>query len=272
MKRITRLTIQAALWLFIGTIIWLNQDANIEILHENFVVLLFQIMLISVLIYYAAPNLLFQKKHVHFAVFSMVLIGISVWILSLLFHMPLEEAQPIGRPEMGPPPRPEMKKPPTHYLLHTLILAITYVLALSIEVYNYLKQKEKETIKAQNINLQNELKLLKSQINPHFLFNSLNNIYTLAGIDSGKTQKSIIHLSDMLRYVLYECDQETVPLKKEIEYIENYLKLFALKSSKTYPISTNYNITNNSATIAPMLLIPFIENALKHREANNNSN
>ncbi|MFY0712931.1 histidine kinase [Seonamhaeicola sp. NFXS20] len=271
MNRTIRLIIQSGLWLIIGNIIWLNQDANIEILKENLVVLMFQILLISALIYFAAPKLLFEKKHLLFAVFSILLIGLFVWVLSHIFHAPLEEVQPAIRPEMRPHPTPEMrprplemKKPPTHYLLYSLILSITYVLALSIEVYSYLKQKEKETIKALNVNLQNELKLLKSQINPHFLFNSLNNIYTLAGIDSNKTQKSIIHLSDMLRYVLYECDQETVPLKKEIEYIENYLKLFTLKSSKTYPISTEFTISNHAATIAPMLLIPFIENALKH--------
>ncbi|APY11923.1 hypothetical protein BWZ22_12095 [Seonamhaeicola sp. S2-3] len=271
MNKTIRLIIQAGLWLVIGNIIWLNQDADVEILKENLVVLIFQILLISALIYFAAPKLLFKKKHLLFAVFSILLIGVSVWFLTNTFGMPLEEVQPKIRPEMRPhrapemrPPPLEMKKPPTQYLLYSLILSITYVLALSVEVYSYLKQKEKETINALNINLQNELKLLKSQINPHFLFNALNNIYTLAGIDSGKTQKSIIHLSDMLRYVLYECDQETVPLKKEIEYIENYLKLFALKSSKTYPISIKLNITNHAATIAPMLLIPFIENALKH--------
>ena len=70
----------------------------------------------------------------------------------------------------------------------------------------------------------------------------------------------------MLRYVLYECDQEAVPLKKEVAYIENYLKLFSLKSSKKYPITTDFNILDNTITIPPMLLIPFIENALKHSD------
>lgn len=265
MNKIKRLVIEVVLWLAIGIIIWLNQDTSPEILKENLVIFLFQIILVGSLIYFGAPKLLFKEKYVLFALYSIALIAISVWALSFLFSMQFAGSPPIGGSEFGPPhPPPEMRRPPSHYMLHTLVLTIAYILATVIESFIYLKKKEEETIKAKNINLQNELKLLKSQINPHFLFNSLNNIYTLAGIDSNKTQKSIINLSDMLRYVLYECDQDSVPLKKEVEYIENYLKLFALKSSMEYPISADFNISNDNILIAPMLLIPFIENALKH--------
>ena len=113
-------------------------------------------------------------------------------------------------------------------------------------------------------NIKNELKLLKSQINPHFLFNSLNNIYALSAIDTNKTQQSITYLSDMLRYVLYECETPFVIIKKEVKYIEDYIKLYSLKSSKKYPIETSFNITDSTIQIAPMLLIPFVENAFKH--------
>ncbi|WP_240475151.1 sensor histidine kinase [Neotamlana sedimentorum] len=190
---------------------------------------------------------------------------VLAFIITDIFRMPMEPHHPINNmPAPAPPHESGPRQPPSHYLFNLLIMGIAYSIALALEVFNHLKKKEAETIKALNVNLQNELKLLKSQINPHFLFNSLNNIYTLAGIDAGKTQKSIINLSDMLRYVLYDCEQETVPIKKEVEYIENYLKLFALKSSKTYPISTTLNIESNAILVAPMLFIPFIENALKH--------
>lgn len=264
MNRIIRLIVQAFLWLVIGIIIWLNQEANADIFKENLVVFVFQLFLISGLIYLIAPNLLFKKKHVLFTIISVALVMASAFVLTHIFSAPIEPHQPINDFDFGPPPRPEQRKPPSHFLFNLLILSIAYILALTVEVFNHLKKKEAETIKAKNVNLQNELKLLKSQINPHFLFNSLNNIYTLAGIDSNKTQKSIINLSDMLRYVLYECDQETVPIKKEVEYIENYLKLFALKSSKDYPISTKLNIANSDIPVAPMLFIPYVENALKH--------
>lgn len=127
-----------------------------------------------------------------------------------------------------------------------------------------LQKKEQETILIKNEALQSELKLLKSQINPHFLFNTLNNIYALAALDANKTQQSISYLSDMLRYVLYECERPYVSPQKEVTYIENYLKLFSLKSSKQYPIKLDSQIVDRSVSIAPMMLIPFVENAIKH--------
>lgn len=274
MNKIIRLIAQVSLWLIIGIIIWLNQESNPDLVQENLVVFFFQIVLISTLIYLIAPKLLFKKKYALFTIVSVALVMASAYILTSIFAMPLEPHQPINGFDFGRPPGPDQgpRRPPSHFLFNLLILSIAYILAVTVEVFNHLKKKEAETIKARNVNLQNELKLLKSQINPHFLFNSLNNIYTLAGIDSNKTQKSIINLSDMLRYVLYECDQETVPLKKEIKYIENYLKLFALKSSKDYPISTKLNISNSSIPVAPMLFIPFIENALKHSNIDDRDN
>ena len=269
MNRINRLIIQSALWLVVGIIIWLNQDALKDILIENLVSFAFQILLIAGLIYFTAPKLLFKRKFVLFAIVSIIAVVSFSFISSSLFSIPLETQELLNRPEFRPPPEfgnspRELRRPPSKFLMQFLMLTVSYIVAIIVEAFIFLKAKEEETVLSNNINLQNELKLLKSQINPHFLFNSLNNIYTLAGIDSNKTQKSIINLSDMLRYVLYECDQETVLLKKEIEYIENYLKLFALKSSKTYPISIELNVSHSAIPVAPMLFIPYVENALKH--------
>ncbi len=265
MNKLKRLLIQAVLWLVIGIIIWLNQDATQDILTENLVAFAFQISLIGGLIYYAGPQLLFKQKYVLFAILSVLAIVVSSYILSNLFGLPIEGPRPLNEMGLRPPPH-ELRKPPSKFLMHILMLSVSYILAIVIEGFIYLKTKEEETIKNRNENLQTELKLLKSQINPHFLFNSLNNIYALSAIDSEKTQQSISYLSDMLRYVLYECEQEVVPLKKEIDYIKNYLKLYSLKSSKNYPITTEFNILNNTVSIAPMLFIPFIENALKHSD------
>jgi LytS/YehU family sensor histidine kinase len=157
-----------------------------------------------------------------------------------------------------------IRKPPSKFFINLLLISIACVVATLVEIFLFAQRKEEEIVINKNEALQTELKLLKSQINPHFLFNALNNIYALSAIDSGKTQKSISYLSDMLRYVLYECEQEIVPLYKEIDYIENYIKLFSLKSSKTYPITTTFSIENQNVQIVPMLLIPFLENALKH--------
>lgn len=286
MNKIKRLISQALFWFLVWFILWLNDQSNDRFVETNSFVFVLQVLLIFGLIYFAAPKLLFKKKQFYFVIFSVALVSISAYFSSDLFLRPPNEHFPIGPPDV-PPPHLEQIYPPEgidgmrqgkgpnpipQFVINLLMLSMAYILAILVEAYLFVKKTEEEVILTKNEKLQNELKLLKSQINPHFLFNSLNNIYTLAGIDSNRTQKSIINLSDMLRYVLYECDQETVPLKKEVEYIENYLKLFALKSSKNYPISTKLNIENNSIPVAPMLFIPFVENAIKHSNIDDREN
>lgn len=168
---------------------------------------------------------------------------------------------PQGRPpgRAGRPP-----SAPPQIFINFLVLGFAYVIAVFIETFSFAQKKEEEIVKNKNESLKTELKLLKSQINPHFLFNSLNNIYALSTLNSQKTQESIGYLSEMLRYVLYECEQERVPLEKELVYIKNYLKLFSLKSSKSYPIEVDFQVLDETVKVAPMLFIAFVENALKH--------
>ncbi len=124
-----------------------------------------------------------------------------------------------------------------------------------------IKEQESALLKSEHLNW---LKFLKSQINPHFLFNTLNNIYTLSMLKSDQTPDMILKLSNMLRYILYECsDKDKVPIAKEVAYIRNYIDLQLLKDSEIKNIHFEEGIKDNVA-IAPMLLIPFIENSFKH--------
>lgn len=109
-----------------------------------------------------------------------------------------------------------------------------------------------------------ELKLLKAQLNPHFLFNTLNNLYGLSVVKSDKLPNLMLKLSDLLRYSLYDTKDKFVPLEKEITYLENYMSLenIRLEDKTDIKFSKNGNLT--SKQIAPMLLIVFVENAFKH--------
>jgi len=119
------------------------------------------------------------------------------------------------------------------------------------------KELEKQNIKT-------ELALLRAQINPHFLFNTLNNINSFATQNSEKTSYAIIKLSEIMRYMLYEANGERVLLDKEIQYIRNFLELHKLRYKNNSFIK--FTVTGNTANIfiSPMLFIPFIENAFKH--------
>lgn len=109
-----------------------------------------------------------------------------------------------------------------------------------------------------------EVKLLKMQINPHFLFNALNNIYSQAVLEESKVADSIHKLSGLLRYALYDCDAEEVPLIKEVEYIDNYIDLQGLKGDSLDAVELRVEGNITQSKLAPMVLISFIENAFKH--------
>jgi two-component system, LytTR family, sensor kinase len=111
--------------------------------------------------------------------------------------------------------------------------------------------------------LKAELAYLKNQINPHFLFNSLNNIYVQARTAPNDASESILQLSDLLRYQLYDCTKDRVNLNDEIEYLENYLKIDKLRKTRA-ELDFEVHGTPNGVKVAPFLFIPFIENALKH--------
>ncbi len=116
----------------------------------------------------------------------------------------------------------------------------------------------------ENETMQSELRFLKSQINPHFLFNTLNSLYALTLKKSDKAPDIVIKLSEMMRYMLYECNEPKVPLRKEINYLQNYLDLERLRQREGIDISLDVEGRVQDQQIAPLLLIPFLENSFKH--------
>ena len=109
-----------------------------------------------------------------------------------------------------------------------------------------------------------ELTWLKSQLNPHFLFNTLNNISSLTQIDPDKAQESIGQLSDLLRYALYDSDKDLVPLAGEIDFMNNYIGLMSLRCNEMTTVEKDFSIQAGDAMVAPLLFISLVENAFKH--------
>jgi len=123
-------------------------------------------------------------------------------------------------------------------------------------------QNEKNELQRQS--LQSELNFLKSQINPHFLFNTLNSLYALTLKKSDKAPEIVLRLSEMMRYMLYECNEPKVHLSKEINYVKNYLEMEKLRHGEKYKIDLNIEGNINGQMITPLLFIPFLENSFKH--------
>ena len=142
--------------------------------------------------------------------------------------------------------------------------AVLFVSSVYFNVKNR-KSKDEEMLQLKNQSLEAEKKFLKSQINPHFLFNTLNNLYSLASQRSEKTADAIQQLSEILRYTIYDSESKWVTLQKELEYIRHYIKLQSLKDDGfAERITLETKSANERLQIPPMLLLPFIENAFKH--------
>jgi sensor histidine kinase YesM len=112
--------------------------------------------------------------------------------------------------------------------------------------------------------VETELSMLKSQLNPHFLFNTLNNISSLVQIDADAAQESIGQLSDLLRYSLYDSNQKKMPIEREIEFMNNYIDLMRLRCNELTEVKVDMPLPERKVDIAPMLFISLIENAFKH--------
>lgn len=144
------------------------------------------------------------------------------------------------------------------------ILAFVSGIAFSIKLVRFsIRQKlaEQELLKKK---LELELQFLKAQSNPHFLFNTLNNIYGLARKNSDKTADAVIKLSNLLRYMLYETAHQSIEIEKEIQIIYDYIELEKLRYSNKLMVTFDHSIDPSQKRITPLLLLPFVENAFKH--------
>jgi two-component system LytT family sensor kinase len=143
-------------------------------------------------------------------------------------------------------------------------LGFTFFVGTSVSLFEQtskLRENEKSLMEEK---LNTELKLLKAQINPHFIFNALNNIYSLTYMKASSAPESVLSLSEMLRYVFYDCNKDRVPLSSEIKYIENFTAFQRMKSDSEQHIHFDIECDSKQVPIAPMLFIPFIENAFKY--------
>lgn len=167
-----------------------------------------------------------------------------------------------------PPPPPFDRHIPPQYIFYLRDMAsLIFCAGLSVAIRMSMRwsEAEEERREAVKSRTEAELKNLRNQMNPHFLLNTLNNIYALIAFDTEKAQQAVQELSKLLRYVLYDNQQIFVPLSKEIEFIRNYIELMRIRMSPLVRIETRFDVKPDSQTlIAPLIFISLIENAFKH--------
>ena len=171
----------------------------------------------------------------------------------------------------GHPGEPRMRHhdgPPAFRADHDIIALVILILmfGMNLGVKGYFKNRtdQRKIAKLEKENLEQQLEYLKYQINPHFFMNTLNNIHALVDIDPAKAQETILELSKMMRFILYEGDKNGVSLSREMEFIKTYISLMRLRYSDKVTINVNLPAEVPERTIPPLMLISFVENAFKH--------
>lgn len=208
--------------------------------------------------YVLTPKLFLNKRYVTYGLITIVSFATIVVLPSLMTgHIPW--SNPLPPPNQAEPMKPENS---------TFILSISHniLLFFSVVSFSILLRIQEHLFKVEKVKNEMEILSLKEQINPHFLFNTLNNIYGQAIEDnSNRTASSILKLSAMLRHVVHDAQFQWVPISKELMYLENYIQLQRQRLGEgvelTYLTKGSFS---ESLKIAPLILIPFIENAFKH--------
>ena len=217
-------------------------------------------MLPSVLVFYInylalIPKSLLEGRKIWFWIGNILILALIV-----LYRWMRIRSIPI--PEGVPENRMGMFSVGILYMFALQVILVLLAIGLQyMERYSALKEAEaKQKQKASEA----ELSWLKNQLNPHFLFNTLNNISSLTQFDSDRAQESIGQLSDLLRYALYETEEAFVPLASEVEFMENYISLMSLRCNDLTTVEQDFEVSSENIRIAPLLFISILENAFKH--------
>lgn len=206
--------------------------------------------------FFLIPRFLFKNQKQQYILYNILLVCLA----GLLLHL----WQNIDAPALTNK-RPNLPPRWIFFARDIITLVFTIGLSAAIRMSGRWQEAEYARKEAEKSRAEAELKNLRNQLNPHFLLNTLNNIYALVTINEDKAQEAIQELSKLLSYVLYENQQTYVPLYKEAEFVRNYIELMRIRLSKNVTLITQIDVSQKSKTqVAPMLFISLIENAFKH--------
>ncbi len=256
-------------WSFLALfIVWqpLSWQVELPVAYwiKSAVQLIFLVGIFYLNYYYLYPQFLAKNKNLLFVVLNIV----SVLTLALIieqFKMLINYGEHMDQAFQAARAASGHTKPKNNFDHFALLNALIIIgISTSIAaVRNAQSDREfRQELEKQKVN--SELSFLKAQINPHFFFNTLNNIYALTVIDVEAAQKALHKLSRLMRYVLYETQKETVLLSQEIAFAQDYIQLMELRLTDKVKIELNPPTPLHDVPLAPMLFLPFIENAFKH--------
>lgn len=211
--------------------------------------------------FYLVPKYLFENKRNGFFLMNVLLITVTLVLMSwwwTIFSNLFADAFTRPRNHLAPPRW-------VRFVQLAFMLALVIGLSVAVRTSKRMSKLQEAKKEAERTRTEAELKHLRNQLNPHFLLNTLNNIYALIAFDPEKAQMAVGELSKLLRHALYDNQNNFVPLYKEVEFIKNYIELMKIRVTDNVKINTHINISDDDSTpIAPLIFISLIENAFKH--------
>jgi len=214
--------------------------------------------------YFLVPRFLIREKYALFALYFVYTLVISVFLEMIVMIFTFIFMAEVRISNMSP------ASIDTVFLLTSLSMVVC--LALAIKLLLHWRTSKEEYQKLMRDKVETELKFLKAQLNPHFLFNTLNNLYYLTTEKSDRAPEAVLQLSQMLDYVMRGTREVFVPLQTEWEQMQNYVALESLRYADRLKVETKFTEDKNGYTIAPMLLVTLVENAFKHGVMNFSGN
>jgi two-component system, LytTR family, sensor kinase len=253
-------SLQVIFWLAYGFVsaYSYSQTAPLDVsIFRTLMVLPLQIILFYTCYYYLIPRFFEKRKYTRFFLLLFVLIAVITAIRILIKNVILSQ---LDLTHFSKPMLNSRIQVAVIIVSELLIALISGLMRVAKDKYEY-EQKYQE---AQQQYVQSELNFLKSQVSPHFLLNTLNNIYAFAVTNSPQTPHAVLKLSQILQYLLYDCNNKKITVGAELEAIRSYIDLFGMKHQEKLSISTDFSIANTAKEIEPLMLMNLTENAFKH--------
>ena len=250
-------------WLFYGYFFGFNSNNEKYILWFSSILMPITIANTYFSIYYLIPRFLLKKRYGLFILYGVyVLIG-SAYIITISMFFGFIYMSELDFKGMPPLSRS------LPYVLMSMYLVVIIVSAFKLAKHNYQSLEKQKTIENKFLQTQlqlkkEELKFLKMQVHPHFLFNTLNTLYGFALKKADETPEMILKLSNLLDYILYQIDKPFVALSEELNHIEDYISLEKMRFNESLKVDFKTKNVNLDYQIAPRLLIPLVENSFKH--------
>lgn len=235
-----------------------EEQFSLNLIKKSFITNLFFAVAVYINLQVLIPRFLKEKNYIFFIFWLIVLLSATSLAIQFLFIYLLKDRHGIDSFNSF-----NINLHSAYFFSTLLYVGITSFLKL-IKDWLSLQDINLKLVKIEQQKLEAELKTLKGQLNPHFLFNSLNNIYSLALIKSDKVPELILKLSDLMRHIIYESKENFISLEKELEFVSNFIELQRIRTSDKTKIKYEIRGEIPSAKIAPLIFEPFIDNAFKH--------